>query len=84
MRKIANGPHNQHNAIVMVMMKAIALSNGGTIATPMSLLAASAGSDEKMLPTPNTAPPNTTVAAPIVFTLTSFDSFFFMRERALA
>ena len=84
MRKIANGPHNQHNAIIMVRIKAIALSNGGTIATPMSLLAARAGSDEKMLPMPNSTPADTIAAAPIVFAAAALGSFFFRRERALA
>ena len=81
---MAKGPQAQHNAITIVMRKAIALSKGLTAATPMSLLAASAGREEKILPTPKKAPIDTIAAAPIVLGSKVFDLLFFKRERALA
>lgn len=81
---MAKGTQDQHNAITIVMTKAIALSMGLIKATPMSLLAASAGREEEMLPTPKKAPIDAMAVVPIVLGSKVLDPPFFKKERALA
>jgi len=71
---MAKGAQDHDIAITIVMANAKALSMGLTAATPMSLLAASAGRDDEMLPTPKNAPIDTIAVVPIVLGSKVFDS----------
>src|SRR5665647_3964125 len=80
----ASGPQHQHNAMAMVRKKAIALSLTDSTTTPISLLAARTGSDEKILPKPKAIPIETNAPEPIAVASNVFDPCFFRSERALA